>query len=117
MGTRDDDSDDRGRALVTPLQGEIWWAETEHKRRPVVVVTRSAAVPVLSTLVVAPVTRTIRGIATEVELGEREGLAVECVAAFDSLQPADRSALTERIGALQRPRWEICRALAALADC
>jgi len=25
-----------------PLQGEIWWAEAEDKRRPVLVVTRDA---------------------------------------------------------------------------
>ena len=36
-----------------PRQGEIWWAETEDTRRPVLVVTRSEAVPVLTGIVVA----------------------------------------------------------------
>ena len=52
-----------------PSQGEIWWAETEEKRRPVLVVTRSEAVPVLTGIVVAPVTRTVRDIPTEIRLG------------------------------------------------
>jgi len=103
--------------VVTPAQGEIWWAEAEDKRRPVVIVTRSEAVPILTWIVVAPVTRTVRGIPTEIPLGEQEGLEVPCAATFDNLQPIRRSFLTERVGAIGRSRQEICRALAALADC
>ena len=98
-------------------QGEIWWAETEEKRRPVLVVTRSEAVPVLTGIVVAPVSRTIRDIPTEIPLGEAEGLPVDCAASFDNLQRIRRSALTERIGELGRRREQICAALRALADC
>jgi mRNA interferase MazF len=102
----------------TPRQGEIWWAEAEDKRRPVLVITRSDAVPVLTWIVVAPVTRTIRTIPTEVSLGARHGLALDCVASFDNLQPIRRSFLTERVGELGREETEeICRALRALADC
>lgn len=102
---------------MTPRQGDVWWAETESKRRPVLVVTRTQAVPVLTWLVVAPVTRRIRGIPTEIRLGSDDGLREDCVATFDSLQPVRRSFLTERIGSLGPRRLEICRALAALADC
>ncbi len=38
-------------------QGEVWWAEAEDKRRPVLVVTCSEAVQVLTWILVAPVTR------------------------------------------------------------
>lgn len=100
-----------------PRQGEIWWAEAEDKRRPVLVVTRSAAIDVLTWIVVAPVTRTIRGIPTEIPLGEEEGLSTESVAAFDNLQPIRRSFLTDRVGMLATPRDAICAALSALADC
>jgi mRNA interferase MazF len=100
-----------------PRQGEIWWAESEEKRRPVLVVTRSEAVPVLSGIVVAPVTRTLRDIPTEVRLSEPEGLPVECAASFDNLQRIRRSALTERLGELGPRREQICDALRALADC
>ena len=103
---------------MTPAQGEVWWSETEErKRRPVLVVTRSQAVPVLTWIVVAPVTRTVRGLPTEIPLGPEEGLASPCAASFDNLQPARRGFLTQRIGALAHPRDEICRALSALADC
>jgi mRNA interferase MazF len=103
--------------VSVPRQGEIWWAETEEKRRPVLVVTRSDAVPVLSGIVVAPVTRTVRDIPTEVRLAEPEGLPVECAASFDNLQRIRRSALTERLGDLGSRREQICDALRALADC
>jgi mRNA interferase MazF len=100
-----------------PRQGEIWWAETEEKRRPVLVVTRSEAVEVLTGIVVAPVSRTVRGIPTEIHLSQDEGLEIECAASFDNLQPILRSALTERVGALGVRAEEICSALRALADC
>ncbi len=100
-----------------PLQGEIWWAETEEKRRPVLVVTRSEAVPVLTGIIVAPVTRIVRDIPTEIRLGEAEGMSVECAASFDNLQRIRRSALAEQIGDLGSRRQQICAALRALADC
>ena len=104
--------------MVTPRQGEIWWAEAQDKRRPVLVVTRSDAVSVLTWLVVAPITRSARHIPTEVVLGESHGLAVDCAASFDNLQPIRRSFLTTRVGRLGVEETnEICRALAALADC
>lgn len=104
--------------VATPAQGEVWWAEAEDKRRPVLVVTRSDVVPVLTWIVVAPVTRTIRRIPTEVRLGAQHGLPEECVASFDNLQPIRRSLLTQRVGKLGIEELdEICRALRALADC
>lgn len=103
---------------AAPSQGEIWWAEAADQRRPVLVVTRREAVPVLTWIVIAPVTRTIRHIPTEVALGPDHGLAVDCVASFDNLQPIRRSFLTERVGELGGDESdEICRALRALADC
>jgi mRNA interferase MazF len=104
--------------VSNPQQGEIWWAEAEDKRRPVLVVTRSEAVPVLGWVVVAPVTRTVRGISTEIPLGESDGLAVACAASFDNLQPIRRSVLTERVsGGGPIRHAQIWSALAALADC
>ncbi len=104
--------------MSVPAQGEVWWAEAQDKRRPVLVVTRSDAVPVLGWIIVAPVTRTIRQIPTEVRLGADHGLPDDCVASFDNLQPIRRSFLTQRAGGLQVDELdEICRALRALADC
>jgi mRNA interferase MazF len=102
---------------ATPVQGEIWWAEAMDKRRPVLIVTRSEAVPVLTWVVVAPVTRTVRRIPTEIPLGVEHGLDEPCVASLDNLQPIRRSFLTSRVGALGAPRPVICAALTAMADC
>jgi mRNA interferase MazF len=103
--------------VTVPRQGEIWWAEAEDKRRPVLVVTRSDAAAVLNRLAIAPVTRTVRGIPTEIVLGPEQGLVNECVASFDNLQPISRRLLTQRVGALDPRSREICRALAAMTDC
>ena len=103
--------------MVTPRQGDIWWAEAEDKRRPVLVVTRSEAVSVLNWILVAPLTRSIRGIPTEIPIDHEHGVESPCVASFDNLQPVRKTFLTSRIGALPFPRQEICRTLAAMADC
>ena len=101
-----------------PRQGDVWWAQAEDKRRPVLIVTRSDAIGVLHRVVVAPLTRTVRGIPTEIPFGPVDGLSAECAATFDNLQPINRHLLTERIAVLDAGRQrEICAALAALADC
>lgn len=104
--------------MILPAQGDVWWAEVEDKRRPVLVCTRSEAIPVLSAIVVAPVSRTVRGIPSEVALGQAEGLEVECAASFDNLATIPRRALTSRLGALDALRQgEMCAALRAMSDC
>lgn len=103
--------------MSLPRQGEIWWAEVETSRRPVLVVTRSEAVSVLTAIVVAPVTRTVRRIPTEIQLGADEGLSQECVASFDNLQRVPRGSLTMKIGDLGLRRNEICTAVRTMTDC
>ncbi|MCL1586862.1 MAG: type II toxin-antitoxin system PemK/MazF family toxin [Actinomycetia bacterium] len=100
-----------------PAQGDIWWAEAEDKRRPMLIVTRTEAIPVLTWILVAPVTRTIRGIPTEVNLDTDDGMPAPCVAAFDNLQPIRRTFLTDFLGSISHRRTEMCRALMALSDC
>ncbi|HEU5149066.1 MAG TPA: type II toxin-antitoxin system PemK/MazF family toxin [Iamia sp.] len=103
---------------MSPAQGDIWWAEAQDKRRPVLVVTRDAAIGRVHRIMVAPVTRTVRHIPTEVPLGPDHGLPVECAATFDNLETVLRSYLTEYVGHLRPDQGgEICRALSALADC
>jgi len=103
--------------VSVPRQGEVWWAHAADKRRPVLIVTRSEVIGLLDGIVVAPVTRTVRNIPTEIPLGEEEGLTAECAASFDNLQRIRRSALKDRIGEMGLRRAEICDALTALADC
>lgn len=102
---------------MTPNQCEIWWAESEDKIRPVLVVSRSEVVPVLEAILVAPITRTIRGISTEVPLDSDDGLPDDCVASFDNLVLVRKSHLTEPVGSITHRRWEVCAALAAVAAC
>lgn len=104
--------------MVTPQHGDVWWAETESKRRPVLVLTRSAAITVLTTVLVAPITRTIRGIPTEIPLGPQHGLREACVASFDAITPIRKALLTQRIGSLGVASTAmICDALEATAGC
>lgn len=105
--------------MSSPLQGEVWWGEApDAKGRPYLLLTRNEAIPILRTVLVAPVTRTIRGIATEVELGPNEGLSVACAAAMDNLLTFPKLMLVRRVGALSTARrLELCQALTAVADC
>lgn len=100
-------------------QGDIWLMETpNHKRRPVLVVTRDEAIPVLSNVVVAPVTSTIRTIPTCIPVGREQGIDHDSVATFDNLAVVPKSVLTTRLGQLGvGGRQRICAALASLADC
>jgi mRNA interferase MazF len=84
----------------------------------VLVVTRSEAVPLLRRIIVAPVTRSVRGIPTEIPLDESDGLREPSAASFDNLVLAPVRSLTTRIGDTSPSRRaQICRALSALADC
>jgi mRNA interferase MazF len=100
-------------------RGDVCWCELPIAgRRPVLVLTRSQAIPVLPLLLVAPLTRTIRGIPTELQLGKEDGLPAECVASFDNLEQAPRALLSEPIASLSGPRMhEVCKALAIATGC
>lgn len=74
------------------------------KPRPAVVLTREAVLPFVRQVTVAPITSTIRGLGTEVPLGEDAGLDHESVISCDNVQtvPADR--IGEHIGFLSPHR-------------
>lgn len=100
-------------------RGDVCWAElSEDGRRPVLILTRSAAIPVLNKLIVIPLTTTIRGIPTEIPLGPDDGLPKECVASFDNIRLVHRSKLGEPITSLSGPKMhEVCDALAIATGC
>jgi mRNA interferase MazF len=105
---------------VTIERGEVWWAETPDasKGRPFLVLTRNEAIPVLRTLLVAPISRTIRRIPTEVPLGLSEGLPVASAATFDTVLTIPKAMLVRRMGALAPERHgELYEAFAAAIDC
>ncbi|MDQ3782267.1 MAG: type II toxin-antitoxin system PemK/MazF family toxin, partial [Actinomycetota bacterium] len=100
-------------------RGEVWWATVPgDKTRPVLLLTREPFVPHLSTLLVAPITTTVRSIPTEVPLGVDDGLPRSCAANFDNVFTLHRSRFERFIGRLGDDRMgEVCRAYRFAAGC
>lgn len=102
------------------MRGELWWCEPpEIGRRPVVVLSRDAAIPSLGRALIAPCTTTIRGLPSEVVLDPGEDpLRRRCAVNLDSMESVSVALLVERIGSLDGGRMrEICRALEVATDC
>ena len=105
---------------LLPFRGELWWCEPpEIGRRPVVVLSRDAAIPRLRRALVAPCTTNIRGLASEVVLEPGEDLLPRRTAVnLDSVESVSVGVLVERIGRLSDRRMaEICDAIAVAIDC
>ena len=105
--------------MSEPRRGEIWWGEIEGVgRRPFLVMTRTAAIPVLHSVLAAPITRTVRDIPSELRLGPDDGMPTECAASFDNLRVVAKAYLVERQCALEPLRLaEACDAIRAAVDC
>ena len=103
-----------------PSRGEIWWCELpEISRRPVLVLSRDAAIPRLRRALIAPCTTTIRALASEVPLEPGEDpIPLRSAINLDSVESVSIGLLTERLGRLADERMsEVCRALAVAAGC
>ena len=100
-------------------QAELWLMETPNeKRRPVLIVSRDEAIPVLNNVIVAPITSTIRNIPTCIPVGTDAGIDHDSVATFDNLATVPKSVLTSKLGQLRAGgRRQICQALDAMANC
>ncbi len=97
--------------------GQVWWADLE-KVRPVVILTRARVADRLSRVLVAPITTTVRDLATEVEVGPGEGVAGGSVANLDNAQLVAVDRLLRRAGEVAPMRWgEFCAAMAAVLSC
>lgn len=103
-----------------PERGEIWWCElAEMGRRPVVVLSRDAAIPRLRRALIGPCTTTIRGIPSEVVLDPGEDpIPRPSAVNLDSVESVSVGVLVERLGRLSDDRMrEICDALAVAVAC
>jgi len=88
------------------------------KVRPVLVLTRSSAIPYLSRVTVAPITSTIRGVPSEVVLGVEDGMRQPCVANLHNVTTVRRDALGKRVAQLSARRMrEVCSALGFALGC
>lgn len=95
-----------------------WLEAPDEGRRPVCILTRQAALPVLRNVLVAMVTRRVRGIPTEVALDEADGMPTPCAVTLDNLRTVPRALLEERITTLSAARMhELCRAIASATEC
>ena len=102
------------------MRGELWWCEPpEIGRRPVVVLSRDAAIPRLRRALVAPCTTTIRGLPSEVVLDPgADPIGRRSAVNLDSVESVSVAVLVERIGSLSGVRMrEICQALEVATDC
>ena len=88
------------------------------KKRPVVVLTRNSAIEYLSTVTVAPVTTTIRGVPSEVVLNEDDGMKGACAVNLHNAVTVSQERVGKRVAQLSAARMrEVCAALRFAAGC
>src|SRR5215207_5338981 len=106
--------------MPIPARGEVWWCElAKAGRRPVIVLSRDAAIPRLRRSLVAPCTTTIRGLASEVVLEPGDDpIPRRSAVNLDSVESVSIAVLVERLGRLSDARMrEVCAALEVAVDC
>ena len=101
-------------------RGEIWHYrfKAPDKRRPVLILSRQEVIPLLHTVMVAPITSTRRGLPSEVPIGTNEGLQRESAVNLDHVQTVERARLVSFVGSLNASQMRhVCRALAIATGC
>ena len=100
-------------------QFDIVWANLPAPigRRPVLLLTRTAAYAYLNKVLIAEVTSTVRSIPQEVPVGTGEGLSRASVINFDNIHVIPKASLGQQIGSVSAMRHvEIKRALGYALD-
>ena len=98
--------------------GEIWFAETPGGDRPVLVLTRDPVADRIGSVVVAAITRTVRGLVSELDLNPGDGVPTDCVVNFDNLHTIPRSAFRRQITQLEPSRLrQACQTLRDATGC
>jgi mRNA interferase MazF len=100
-------------------RGEIWFAATPGGDRPVLVLTRDPVADRIGSVVVAALTRTRRGLVSELVLTTNEdGVPTDCVVNFDNLHTLPRSTFRRRVTQLPARRMTYaCRTLRSALGC
>src|SRR2546425_8918105 len=99
-------------------RGEIWRYEFSRpdKRRPVLILSRPEVIDLLHTVMVAPITCTIRGLPSEVIVGVEEGLKQKAAINLDHVQTIEKSRLKQFVGTVGAVKMKaVCQALAVAA--
>jgi mRNA interferase MazF len=98
--------------MVAKAQGQIWWANLPEPLgwRPVLILTRNDALPKLHYVTVAPLTRTIRRIDSEVVLEPEDGVPARSAVTLDNIATIEQDLLTRHLTTLSADRmneiWE-----------
>ncbi len=88
------------------------------KQRPVLVLTRDSAISYLSTVTVAPITSTVRGVPSEVALSEEDGMKADCAVNLHNAVTVSQQRLGRRVAQLRTQRMnEVCAALRFSLGC
>ncbi len=99
-------------------RGDVWFAATPGGDRPVLVLTRDPVAGRIGSVVVAALTRTARGVVSELPLTAADGVPTDCVVNFDNMHTIPRESLRRRIATLSPARMAAaCRALQAAMGC
>jgi mRNA interferase MazF len=101
-------------------RGDIWQYrfKAPDKRRPVLILSRQEVIPLLHTVMVAPITSARRGAPSEVPVGADEGLKHDAAVNLDHVQTVERARLTSFVGTLGAAQMRhVCRALALATGC
>jgi mRNA interferase MazF len=100
-------------------RGEIWFAATPGGDRPVLVLTRDPVADRIGSVVVAALTRTRRGLVSELLLTTGEDdVPSDCIVNFDTLHTLPRSTFRRRVTHLSTRRMgEACRTLRDALGC
>jgi mRNA interferase MazF len=100
-------------------RGEIWFAALPQGDRPVLVLTRDPVADRIQSVVVAVLTRTNRGLISELQLTTAtDGVPTDCVVSFDNLHTVPRRAFRRRVASLSPLRMnEACQALNNALGC
>jgi mRNA interferase MazF len=100
-------------------RGEIWFAATPGGDRPVLVLTRDPVADRIGSVVVAALTRTRRGLASELVLtAEEDGLPSDCIVNFDNVHTLPRSRFRRQVTQLSPRRMaQACRTLRDAMGC
>jgi mRNA interferase MazF len=88
------------------------------KKRPVLVLSRQQVIGLLHTVMVAPITSSIRGAPSEVLIGVDEGLKHDSAVNLDHVQTVEQARLQRYLGTLSTGKMrQVCRALAIASGC
>ncbi len=99
-------------------RGDVWFAVTAGGDRPVLVLTRDPVADRIGAVVVAALTRTVRGLVSELELTPDDGVPTDCVVNFDNVHTLPKAALHRHVTTLSPPRMaQVCTTLAAATGC